>query len=76
MADRQIAQSRKDQDGDITALCNPGPWWSPRLKGDAINDIESGQHTYFVQISSGRVDMCARKCCQELERATEYDYAS
>lgn len=48
MADRQVTQSRKDSDGDITALCNPDSYWSPRLKRDAINDIESRLHTYFV----------------------------
>jgi len=30
MADRQVTQSRKDSDGDILALCNPGEYWSPR----------------------------------------------
>lgn len=49
MADRQVTHSRKDTDGDITALCNPGESWSPRSKPDAIYDIESRLHTYFVR---------------------------
>jgi hypothetical protein len=39
MADRPVIQSRKDYDGDILALCNPHEYWSPRVKRDAINDI-------------------------------------
>lgn len=48
MANRAVTQSGKDRDGDITALCNPGEYWSPRPKNDAIRDIESGTHSYFV----------------------------
>ncbi len=54
MADRAVRRTRKDQDGDILALCNPGDIWSPRLKADAIHDIESGLHTYYVPWQSGR----------------------
>lgn len=49
MADRKVIKSRKDNDGDITALCNANYSWSPRLKADAINDIENNIHTYYVQ---------------------------
>ncbi|MDC0740954.1 DUF3892 domain-containing protein [Polyangium mundeleinium] len=48
MADRQVTKTGKDRSGDITSLCNPGTAWSPRLKADAIRDIESGLHTYYV----------------------------
>ena len=48
MADRQVTRSRKDRDGDITALCNPASSWSPRYKQNAISDIELGLHTYYV----------------------------
>lgn len=34
--------------GDITSLGNPDEWWSPRSKQDAIRDIESREHTYYV----------------------------
>ena len=40
MADRRVIRNRKDADGDITPLCNPEAWWSPRHKWDAIGDIE------------------------------------
>lgn len=49
MADRRVRQSKKDQDGDIIALCNRGELWSPRRKSDAISDIKSGVHRYFVR---------------------------
>jgi hypothetical protein len=56
MADRQVTRSRKDNAGDILALCNPGKFWSPRMKGDAIDDIESNRHSYFVNApGAGRV---------------------
>ena len=57
MADRKVTKSQKDIKGDIIALCNFGEWWSPRSKSDAINDIESGDHTYYVQDSLGRSDI-------------------
>lgn len=57
MADRRVTQSRKDRDGDITALCNPGQYWSPRAKGDAIRDIEGGSHSYYVLSNGRRVDI-------------------
>lgn len=54
MADRQVTQTGKDRDGDITALCNPGTTWSPRRKREAIDDIETGRHTYFVRWADDR----------------------
>jgi hypothetical protein len=48
VADRRVRETGKDQ-GDITSLCNPGEQWSPRVKADAISDIESGSHRYFVR---------------------------
>lgn len=48
MADRSVTQTEKNTDGDITALCNQHAAWSPRLKQDTIDDINSGTHTYYV----------------------------
>jgi hypothetical protein len=48
MADRRVTKSRKNSEGDITALCNTGEVWSPRRKQDVIFDIETGAHTYHV----------------------------
>ncbi len=48
MIDREVKRSKKNDDGDITALCNPTEWWSPRQKADAINDIENNTYRYFV----------------------------
>lgn len=50
MARREVTHTRKDKDGDITALCNPGFSWSPRSKLLAITDIESGDHQYYVKV--------------------------
>lgn len=57
MADRAVRQSRKDSVGDITAIGDTGQYWSPRMKQDAINDIESGTHTYYVPWVSGRTEI-------------------
>jgi hypothetical protein len=45
---RQVNLIQKDRHGNITALCNPGEDWSPRKKEDAIRDIESNTHRYYV----------------------------
>jgi hypothetical protein len=57
MADRRVTQTGKDEDGDITRLCNPSATWSPRTKSGAISDIDNGTHTYYVQDSKGRSDI-------------------
>ena len=58
MSRRQVTRSAKDRDGDILALCKPGEFWSPRAKRGAIDDIESGLHTYFVDVPRvGPVDI-------------------
>lgn len=57
MADRPVRKTRKDKDGDILALCNDGSHWSPRLKADAIRDIETGTHTYHVPWTDGRTEI-------------------
>ena len=48
MEERRVTHSGKDQDGDITALCNPSTFWSPREKWDAISDIENKRHSYYI----------------------------
>lgn len=57
MADRRVTASGKDKDGDITKLCSSGAHWSPRVKADAIRDIESKDHTYFVDRAGYRTDV-------------------
>ena len=46
MAKRYVRRTGKDRNGDITKLCNDGDAWSPRLKADAIYDIEHAIHGY------------------------------
>jgi hypothetical protein len=53
MIERRVTRSKKDKDGDITGLCNPGDHWSPRSKKDAISDIETGSYSYYVPWSDG-----------------------
>jgi uncharacterized protein DUF3892 len=57
MTDRAVRKTGKDQDGDITKLCDSGQAWSPRSKADAIRDIENGIHTYHVPWESGRTEI-------------------
>ncbi len=57
MAERRVRQTGKDSEGDITALCNGGETWSPRTKSDAINDIETGAHTYYVNEVDNRANV-------------------
>ncbi|KQQ46250.1 hypothetical protein ASF58_17815 [Methylobacterium sp. Leaf125] len=57
MADRAVRKIGKNAQGDITTLCNDGDAWSPRRKPDAINDIESGLHTYHVPWINGRTEI-------------------
>lgn len=56
MADRAVRMSRKE-DGDIVALCNDSESWSPRLRDDVIQDIETGAHTYYVPWTDGRTEV-------------------
>jgi len=54
MAERRVTQTGKDKDGDITKLCNPNEYWSPRSKQGAISDIESETHKYYVQSGTNK----------------------
>ena len=53
MAKRYVRQASKDSDGDITAICDSGQPWSPRVKADAISDIDNGIHEYWVPWTTG-----------------------
>ncbi|MEQ8661852.1 MAG: alpha/beta fold hydrolase [Gammaproteobacteria bacterium] len=50
---RAVTASAK-RDGRIMALCHPGEPWSPRAAADAIRDIETGAHTYYVERDAPR----------------------
>jgi len=54
MERRAVTHTCKDEDGDILCLCNPSASWSPRQKKDAIRDIDSGAHGYFVPWTDGQ----------------------
>lgn len=53
MEKRYVTKTGKAQDGDITKLCGENVWWSPRMKADAIRDIESGACEYWVPWNTG-----------------------
>lgn len=55
--DRAVTKTGKNSQGDITSLCNDGAGWSPRETADAISDIESGIHAYYVPWTTGRTDI-------------------
>ena len=57
MTDRAVRRTGKNSDGDITSLCNTNSYWSPRGKQGAIQDIESGTHTYHVPWTDGRTEI-------------------
>ncbi|TFB56753.1 DUF3892 domain-containing protein [Cryobacterium tagatosivorans] len=57
MTDRAVRQSRKDVNGNITALGDVGAGWSPRGSANVIADIEYGLQTYFVPWTSGRTEI-------------------
>jgi hypothetical protein len=57
VADRRVTQSRKNTEGDITALCNPAESWSPRSKANAISDIENSTHAYYVDRAGHRTNV-------------------
>jgi len=57
MADRRVTGTGKDEHGDITSLCRSGESWSPRSKADAISDIETQVHTYYVGSGDSRIDV-------------------
>jgi len=57
VADRRVTHIGKDRDGNITKLSNPNESWKYRMKNDAINDIEAGVHTYYVQWPEKRTNI-------------------
>ena len=57
MADRRVTRTGKDNDGDITKLCNSAANWSPRTRAVAVRDIENGDHTYYVDEAGSRTNV-------------------
>jgi hypothetical protein len=55
--EREVTATGKNADREIISLCNDAEPWSPRSAVDAIRDIETGAHTYFVAGASGRVEI-------------------
>ncbi|GEK46538.1 hypothetical protein HPA02_08210 [Bisbaumannia pacifica] len=53
MTDRRVTATGKDDDGDITKLCGGLGSWGSVSKSQAINEIERGDYTYYVQEEPG-----------------------
>lgn len=52
--DRRVRMTKKDRNGNIVALCNPGQKWSPRRTADVIKDINGNKSSYYVMESERR----------------------
>ena len=55
MAVRQVTATSKDGKGDIIFICNKNEFWFSRSKSEAIKDIESGLHSYYVNVEDNMV---------------------
>ncbi len=51
MTARPVRNTGKNLVGDITSLGDPS--WGVQLKADAIRDLETGTHSYYVPWTSG-----------------------
>lgn len=47
--DRKVTATKRDRNGNITALCNAQQSWSPRRTEDVLRDIHCGRKSYYVQ---------------------------
>jgi len=61
MAQRKITGTKKDNDGDILALCNSGEYWSPVSKEQAIREIDGGVNTYYTYIDGKNAEIIVVK---------------
>lgn len=57
MVEREIKKIKKDELGNIFAICNPGEWWSPKSIYEAIMEIEESLYGYYVLVNEQRVDL-------------------
>jgi hypothetical protein len=59
--DRRIKATKRDRNGNIIALCNPGESWSPRRTADVIKDISNNVRSYYVQQVERRITGLLRR---------------
>jgi hypothetical protein len=45
---KKVTNTKKAREGDILTLCNPGQFWSPVSKEEAIKEIERSGKPYSV----------------------------
>ena len=69
-----MTYTRKEPDGDILALCGEGELWSPRVKVDAIKDIDLKIYSYYVMHEGKTLDVhVARTSSGEKYLRTDWD---
>lgn len=57
MDSREVTHVIRDADGTIQALGNPGRSWSPRGKGEIVEDIDDQVHGYYVRQGAAIVEI-------------------
>ena len=48
VGNRYVSRTGKDEANEITLLCSPGAYWSPKTRQAAIRQIEAGSHRYWI----------------------------
>ena len=73
MADRRVTYTVKGDRWEIVSLCNANEEWSPRLVSEVIQDIESGDHAYFVDRAGHRtaLEVVGRGASKRLVAASD-----
>lgn len=54
MSERCVRYVRRNRSGAVTALGNHYEDWSPQRVCNVVRQIETGTHSYFVQLSDRR----------------------
>lgn len=76
--DRRVKMIKKDRNGNIVALCNPGQAWSPRNTTDVIKDIMAARTSYYVKQADKRsyVRVVSGKALQTTADETSENFLS
>lgn len=48
MNERRVTRVRRDEDGELVALCNPEKQWSPVYRDTVVRHLSIGLFEYFV----------------------------
>jgi hypothetical protein len=77
--DRRVKSTKRDEGGNIIALCHPNASWSPRRLADVLRDISGGKRSYYVEelerrryvrvVDGAKLDETSRKRLDMLPRS-------